>query len=304
MNKDVAMDRLTCMESFTRIVERGSFSVVAHEMGVTQPTVSKQIHALETHLGVRLFNRSTRSLSLTDDGTRYYERCRAALEVVDDAEASVRQGATPSGLLRVSCPIAFGVIHIAPRIKGFLDRYPNIKVNFLMSDLFVDLVEEGADVAVRIGELSDSALIARRIGDSRRIVTASPSYLRANGRPESPADLGHHDCIQFTGLSAMSRWHFDGPDGPEVVDVNGRLRASNATAVREAVVTGAGISLLPAWLIEHELACGVLEPVLTDYSPRSLPVNILYPPGRHQPAKVRCFIDYFAGAFEGASWLV
>ena len=288
------MDRFSGIKVFLRVAETGSFSAVARELGVTQPTVSKQIGALERYLGARLLNRSTRHVALSEEGARYYEHCRNILEAMDRAEASVGQAAQPSGALRVSCPVSFAQAQLAPRVRGFLDRYPDIRVDLRMSDIFVDLIEEGADVAIRIGALNDSALIARKIGMTRRVTVASPDYLGVAGAPASPADLVSHDCIVFTRLATGSRWHFEGPGGDESVTVSGQLRASNATAVREAVVSGIGLSVLPLWLVADEVGSGALVVVMERYRPRPLPLHLLFPARSYVPARVRCFADFIA----------
>jgi len=297
------MDRLAAMTLFMRVAETGSFSEVGREFGLTQPTVSKQVAALERSLGARLLARSTRSVALTEDGGRYYERCRAVAEAVEQAEASIGQAAAPAGMLRVSCPVSFGQVQLAPRIPALLSRYPRLQVDLNMSDLFVDLVEAGADVAIRIGELGESALVARRIGLTRRLTVAAPGYLHRASEPSTPADLSDHDCIVFTRLASVDRWRFIGPGGEHTVKVAGGLRASNALAVREAVIAGAGIAVLPAWLISDALASGALVAIMPDYQPKPLPMHLLFPTARPHPLRVRAFADFVLDAFRDEPWL-
>ena len=287
------MDRLTAMRAFLRIVESGSVSAVARELGVGQPTVSKQLAGLEAALGARLLNRSTRGLSLTDEGARYYERCRDAVEAVDAAEASLRP-ASPSGLLRVSCPIAFGRLQLAPRMARLLARHPELRVELLLSDRFVDLVEEGADVSVRIGELSDSALFARRIGLARRVTVAAPAYFERAGEPSVPEDLRGHNCLVYTQLATADEWRFVGPGGERKVRVSGNFRANVSDAVREAVLSGLGLSMSPVWLFADALRDGRVRRTLTDWEPPPIPIQAVWPAARLPSPKIRRFVEFLA----------
>ena len=292
------MDLLAGMKLFVRVVETGGFSAVGRELGSTQPTVSRTIAALEAHLGVRLLNRSSRAVTLTDDGRQFYGLATRALEAVTEAEAGVgRRRGLPSGLLRLGTPVAFGRLHVAPRVPAFLDRYPDVDVELAMSDAFVDLVEAGLDLAIRIGDLSDPSLIARRIGTTRRVTVASPAYLARRGMPMVPADLARHDCIIYTRLATGNRWHFAGRDGPIAVDVRGRFRADNSEAVREAVLGGAGIAVVPVWLFPDETGGGRVNILLEQYEPRQLPIHAVYPSRRQLATKVRAMIDFLAAEF-------
>ena len=218
------MDVLAGMKLFVRVVETGGFSQVARELGTTQPTVSRTIAALEAHLGVRLLNRSSRAMTLTDDGRQFYDLATRALESVAEAEAGVgRRRGHPSGLLRLGTPVAFGRLHVAPRMPAFLERHATVDIELAMSDAFVDLVEAGLDLAIRVGDLADPTLIARRIGTTRRVTVASSAYLTRRGIPSVPSDLARHDCIIYTRLATGNRWHFAGRDGPTVVDVSGKI---------------------------------------------------------------------------------
>ena len=194
-------------------------------------------------------------MTLTDDGRQFYGLATRALEAVVEAETGVgRRRGLPSGLLRLGTPVAFGRLHVATRMPAFLDRYPQVDVELAMSDGFVDLVEAGLDLAIRVGDLSDPSLIARRIGTTRRVTVASSAYLARRGRPMVPADLARHDCILYTRLATGNRWHFAGRDGPIAVDVSGRFRADNSEAVRTAVLGGVGIAVVPVWLFPEEIA--------------------------------------------------
>jgi DNA-binding transcriptional LysR family regulator len=297
------MDRLDCMKSFVRAVETGSFSAVARELETTQPTISKQVAALEEYLDVQLLIRSTRTLSLTDAGTRFYEYCQQVLEVFAEAEASVGKRQQPSGLLRLSCPVSFGQLQIMPRLKTFLDRYPEIKINVMMTDQFVDLVEEGVDLAIRIGEVQDPSLITRRIGTTRRVTIGAQSYFEQAGEPQVPDDLTHHNCIVYTRLATGNEWQFQSATGLVKVKVSGSFQANNSVAVREAVLSGLGIAVSPIWLFGDQVDRGGLKIVLQAYQPTPLPIHAVYRRGRFQSGKVRCLIDFLADEFKLDPWV-
>jgi len=292
------MDLLSSMRVFTRVVETGGFTAVARENRTSQPTISRTIAALESHLGVRLLNRSSRALTLTDDGRQFYERARGALETVAEAESSVGpRRSEPSGLLRLGTPVAFGRLHVAPLMPAFLARHPKVDVELAMNDAFVDLVGEGLDLAIRVGDLADPSLIARPIGTTRRVTVAATSYLQGRSVPAVPADLARHDCVIYTRLATGQRWHFDSGDGPVQVDVGGRFRADNSEAVREAVIGGVGIAVLPVWLFSDEIERGLVRVILEQYEPTRLPIHAVYPSRRLLAAKVRAMIDFLASAF-------
>ena len=292
------MDLLAAMRLFQRIVETGGFSEVARQSGSTQPTVSRSIAALEEHLGVRLLNRSSRAMTLTDDGQQFYALTGRALEAVAEAEGSVgRRRGKPTGLLRLGASVAFGRLHLAPRIPRFLERFPDVEVELVLNDAFVDLVGEGIDLAIRVGDLTDPSLIARRIGTTRRVTVAAASYLQRKGVPAIPADLLQHDCLIYTRLATGNRWYFSGPDGAITVDVHGRFRADNSEAVREAVINGAGIAVIPVWMFTDEIAAGRVQIILDAFEPKQLPIHAVYPSRRQLAAKVREMIDFLAAEF-------
>jgi DNA-binding transcriptional LysR family regulator len=292
------MDLLAGMRLFNRVADTGGFSVVARELGTTQPTVSRTIAALEAHLGARLLNRSSRAVTLTDDGKLFYTLAQRAIEATADAEGGVgRRRGLPSGLLRMGIPVAFGRLHIAPRIGGFLERYPDVSVELVMNDAFVDLVGEGLDLAIRVGDLSDPSLIAGRIGTTRRVTVASRDYLARRGVPATPADLEEHECIIYTRLATGNRWHFEGRGGPITVDVRGRFSADNSEAVREAVLGGGGIAVVPVWLFTDEIDLDRVRILLTDFEPKQLPIHAVYSSRRHVAAKVRAMIDFLTAEF-------
>lgn len=287
------LDLITCMRSFVRTVETGSFSAVAREMETTQPTISKQIAALEEHLDVQLLVRSTRKVSLTDEGTRFYEHCQYVLEALSEAESSVGKRQNPSGMLRVNCSVAFGQMQVLPRLQRFLDRYPDIKIDLTMSDHFIDLVEEGIDLAIRLGKFVDPNLLSQPMGLSRFVAVASAAYLEKFGEPQVPADLLHHNCVVYTRQSTGNEWRFRGA----AVTVSGNLQVNNSMALREAVLAGIGIGTSPIWAFSDALQNQSVKVILADHEPEPLPIQAVYRRGRFQSAKVKCFIDFLIDEF-------
>jgi DNA-binding transcriptional LysR family regulator len=291
-------DTISLFRTFIRVVEAGSFTRVAQEQNSSQPTVSRQVAALEEHLGARLFTRTTRKLTLTDDGRGFYERAKLAIEAVSEAEDAVgRRRARPSGALRLAVPGVFGRLRIIPHLKEFLTRYPDVSIDLAMSDANADLIEEGIDLAIRSGDVADSTLIARKIGVTRRVVVAAPSYLRGKPLPAHPGDLVNHDCITFTGISAAVTWHFRGADGPVSVEVKGPMRTRNAEGIREALLSGLGIGFAPIWHFTDELDTGRLTVLLDSYEPKPEPIHAVYPSRRFVPQKTRVMIDFLEQRF-------
>lgn len=283
---------------FVRAVETGSFTAVAAELGQSQPTVSRQITALEDHLGVRLMQRTTRALALTEEGRSYYTHARALLDAAEEAALSVRPNAEVRGLLRIAAPLAFARLHLMPRLGAFLARHPDLRTDWVLGDRAVDLVEEGVDLAIRIGHVADHGLIVRRIGQMKRITVARPDYFERYGRPAHPDDLRRHDCIVYTGLSTVDEWHFMGPDkAPIAVRVSGRVRVSASEGMRAALFEGLGVAVCPTWLFTDEVERGVIERVLVEFEPASLPIQAVYPSRRLVPPRVRAFVDYLQTEF-------
>ncbi|MEL6815351.1 MAG: LysR family transcriptional regulator [Cyanobacteria bacterium J06598_3] len=270
------MDRLACIKSFVRTVETGSFSAVAKETQMTQPTISKQIAALEKYLDVQLLTRSTRKLQLTEAGTQFYAHCQEILDTVAAAEASVGKRQQPSGTLRINCPVTFGQLMIMPHLKAFLAQYPQIKVDLMMSDRVVNLVKEGVDLAIRIGTHNEASLIAERIGTTRLVTVAAASYLEQVNDPKTPQDLVDHNCLIYTRLETPNDWQFQDPLGSSVVvKVKGNLSVDNSVAIRQAVLSGLGIAVAPIWLFGDELTMGNLKMLLSDYSTTPVPMKTL-----------------------------
>jgi DNA-binding transcriptional LysR family regulator len=292
-------DLLVLSRTFVRCVEAGSFSAVAAEAGSSQPTVSRQVAALEEHLGCLLFHRTTRALTLTDEGRTYYDLARAVLDAAEQAEAAVgRRRGRVTGRLRLACAGVFGRLHVIPRLGAFMARYPDLEIDLVMQDRTTDLVEEGVDLALRVGRSEDTALIGRRIGLSRRVVVAAPAYLAAHGRPGHPRELRAHRCILYGGLAGGPTWHFAAPDGPVSVEIAGRLRIDNTEGVRAAVLNGLGVAYVPVWhFVEGEIESGRLEVLLGDFAPPPSPITAVWPSRRLLSPKVRAAIDFFAAEF-------
>ncbi|GAB4216899.1 MAG: LysR family transcriptional regulator [Synechococcales cyanobacterium] len=300
------MDRLAWMHSFMRVVETGSFSAVAREQQTTQPSVSKQIAALEAYLDVQLLTRSTRRLHVTEAGERFYEQCQTALAAVAQAEASVGYRQQPSGTLRVNCPLAFGQYHVLPYVPGFLQLYPQLALDLSFNDHFANVVEDGSDLAIRIGLVRDSMLVTYVLGMTRRITVAAATYFQqAPPPPQTPEDLTQHNCLIHSRSTTGHEWHFRHPvQGAMTVVVNGNLRVDSSLAMREAVLAGLGIAICPVWLLGDCLSSGGLVTLLEDYQPPPLPIQAVYRRGRYLPAKVRCFIDYLSQHYRQNPWLV
>lgn len=291
------------MQTFVRVVETGSFSAVAREQNTTQSAVSKQVAALERHLGARLMTRSTRSLALTDDGERYFEDARRFVNEVNETEATLRRGEQQlGGWLRVAASVAYGVRVLMPSIDGFLAAHPAVKIDLKLHDGFIDLVEQGVDVAVRIGDLSDSALIARRLTTTKRALMASPAYFAKRkdslAPPRTLDELRHHNCIVYTEGNSRGLWEFNAPDGTTAgIRVEGNLRTNSSEVIRAAGLAGMGICYAPLWLFSGEIDSGAMQVVLPEWPMRPMPVHLVSPPQRHRAAKVRAFGDYLVENF-------
>jgi DNA-binding transcriptional LysR family regulator len=299
------MDTLHSMKLFSEVVESGSFSAAGRRFGLAASSVSRQVGALEESLGARLLNRSTRKLSMTEAGRLYHERVRQILADVEDANRSVSHlEAIPRGLLRINGPVVFGRLHIAPNLPEFMERYPDIDVELTLTDHFVDVIEEGSDVVVRVGGLSDSSLFARRLAPNRRVLCASPEYLERRGRPERPAELAQHDCVLYKRQSTAAIWHICcGESGQkEQVHVSGRIAANNSEALHEVILRGAGIGLLPIWLVGPDIQSGRLERVLptleADLTKDETAIHAIYPHKRLLSAKVRAFVDFLVEKYQ------
>ncbi|QAU32792.1 LysR family transcriptional regulator [Janthinobacterium sp. 17J80-10] len=294
------MDRLRLMETFVRVVETGNFSAVAREGFTTQSAISKQVQALEAQVGARLLVRSTRSHSLTEAGKLYYERCRQVLDTLEDARIEVHRAEHEiSGVVRVAAPVAFGRLHIVPRLPAFFERYPKLRVDLQLDDSFIDLVAAGIDVTFRVGELKDSRLTARRIGTAHRAALAAPAYLARHGEPRHPDELLQHNCLIYTPLASINEWHFrDEQDAAHVVRVAGSFQSNSSEAIRQAVCEGIGISYSTLWVYGDDIRAGRIKPILTQFRPPPLPLNVVFQPARRPSLKINSFVNYFAHAFD------
>lgn len=291
------MDRFHLMQLFVRIVDAGSFSAVAREMNMIQPTVSKQLTALEERLGVRLLNRTTRRLSLTEAGREYYQRCKRILDEVQELESEVSDLQNrPTGTLRVNAPVGFGHAYLVPLSFRFRAQYPGLAIDVSLNDRYVDLVQEGIDVAIRFGDLEDSQLVARHVGSSARICVASPAYLKARGRPAVPADLKHHNCITYTYLFG-NEWQFEGEGGSQPIRVFGDYRANSGMTIRAAALEGIGIANIPAFLVREDIESGRLVQVLPQYGPAPVRISAVYPSARLLSRKVKLFVEFVRQEF-------
>jgi DNA-binding transcriptional LysR family regulator len=289
------MDRLTELEIFAHVVTASSMSGAARELKISPPVVSKRIKSLETRLGTRLLQRTTRQVALTEAGKGFYERVVAILASVDEAEAWVsRRAALARGVLRITAPTSFGRLHIAPHLVGFMKAYPEIIVDLSLSDHFVDILGEGFDVAIRIADLADTSFVAKRLAPSHRVLCAAPHYLAEAGTPTKLADLARHRLL----VHNADHWSLEGPSGSEIVKVDSAIRTNSSEVIREAVLVGLGIALRSTWDVGPDIQAGRLKRILPAYSAsRRVAVHAVYPSRRHLAHKVRVFIDLLAECY-------
>ncbi len=293
------MDTLEGLPVFVRVVREGSFSAAARVLELTPSAVSKQIGRLEDRLTVRLFNRTTRRLSLTEEGAAFYERASRILADLEDAAESVSSlKAVPRGRLRVTLPTAFGILHLLPALPDFIARHPEVTLEIDLNDRFVNMIEEGFDLALRVGDLEDSSLIGRRLAANRRVLAAAPAYLAGRPAPQRPEDLAGHDCLVYTYRAQRHDWHLVDDAGNEsLVSVTGKLETNNPMMLREAALSGLGVVLLPLWIVGPDLKAGRLERILPTHHWPDSAIHAVYPPGRHLSAKVRSFVDFLVERF-------
>ncbi|TSD83394.1 LysR family transcriptional regulator [Mycobacterium sp. KBS0706] len=293
------MDMPGAMIVFAQVVDSRSFSAAAARLGLSKSAVSKQIAKLEDRLGARLLNRTTRTLSPTDAGQDFYERCLRVAREVEEAERAITHlSAEPRGVLRLNAPASFGREYLAPLVPEMLARWPELRIEALFEDRFVDVVAEGFDLVIRITRLQDSSLVARRIASCRRLVCAAPSYLARRGVPRTPAELLQHDCILYSYATDQNEWEFVGPDGRlETVRVDGRLRANNAEVTLAALRAGAGLALSPDFIVGPDIAAGRLVPLLTDYENPFGAIYAVWPHNRNLAPKVRAVVDFLVERF-------
>lgn len=282
------------MRSFVAVANAGSFSAAAGQVGVTQSTISKQIVALERHLGTQLFRRTTRSLALTADGMLFYEGALRALAAIDEAESLVGLVANIQGTVRLTCPLSLAESRMTAMIGRFLTLHPKMEIDLQLSDHALNLVSDNLDLAIRVGQLGDSRLTARKIGLARRTIVAAPAYLDRFGRPDTPSDLRHHNCMSYTLLSTGARWQFTNGD---VAMVSGNFRTDSPHGLRAAAVAGIGIAANARWLFDDELASGALEIVLPDHELISMPIHAVLPSSRFVSARTRALLDHLVREF-------
>jgi DNA-binding transcriptional LysR family regulator len=297
------MDRFQAMRAFVAVVEAGSFVGAADALGMSKAAVSRQVADLEARLGVRLLHRTTRRLSLTDEGQVFHGRSKDVLATLDEAEAELTaRSGEAVGTLRVTAPVSFALLHLTPMWPGFLARHPRLKLELTLSDRFVDLVDEGIDVAVRIARLESSTLVSRRLATTTMVLCASPRYLKKRGRPKDLHELADHDVVAYSLLSTGDEWHFVGSGGPASVRVNPRMHTNSGDTCRAMALGHSAIVFEPSFMVADDLAAGRLVRVLPEYSGLELGIYAVYPSRRHVLPKVRVFIDHLAQAFRHAQW--
>lgn len=296
------MDRLECDRMFVAVMETGSFTGAAGKLGTSSGQASKLVSRLEADLGVRLLNRTTRAVSPTEAGQAYFERIRGLLEEFDNLDLSVRDiAAEPRGRVRLTAPLTFGALELAPTLNAFAARYPEIGLDVRFTDRIVNLVDEGFDLAVRVGQPADSSLIVRKLCDVRIVLVGADFYLRERGEPSEPQDLANHACIIDTNFREPGRWPFRGPDGaPMAVPVAGRLRYSNAEACLHAAEAGLGLAYVPSFVAGPAIAPGRVRRLLSAFEAEPYAVHMLYPHSRHLAAKVRVLVDFLAETYREA----
>jgi DNA-binding transcriptional LysR family regulator len=290
------VDIIAALRTFLRVAEVGSFSAVAEERGVTQPAVSRQVSALEGHFGIRLVQRSTHAVTLTDEGR---ELVPAAQELVDSADAlqerTGRRRTKPVGRVRLSVPVSLG-LYFSTKLDSLIKKYDELSIDLLLYDSLRDLIEEGIDLQVCVGEVSDSALISRRIGTATFLLVAAPAYLKGREAPKEPADLQQHDCIVYR----WQEWWFVGPQGAVSTSVHGRFRTNNSEAVRLAALNGHGIALLTYLLVADDIAAGRLRVLMPAFPPARVPLTLVYPSRHNLPPRIRAVIEFLSGTVQAA----
>lgn len=286
------MDKFACMKAFVAVVEAQGFSPAARRLGVSKALISKQIGQLEEHLDARLLQRTTRQVRATSVGQAYYEQSRFLLAELDDLEDAVQtNSANPRGELRITAPITFAELHLMPVVANFSRRFPKVKLNVILTDRFVDLVEERIDVAIRIGTLTDSSMVARKLGETSMVVCASPSFLAQHGEPALPQQLADYDCVVDGNYSGGSYWTLGMGENTVTTEVTSHITVNSARAARELVLGSQGIGLLPSFVVADDIANGNLKPLLSGHPSEALGIYAVYPHRKHLAAKVRLFID-------------
>jgi DNA-binding transcriptional LysR family regulator len=298
------MDKLEAMNAFVKVVALGSYAEAGRALGITRSAVSKAVMELEQSLGARLLDRTTRRVSATEAGLAYYESCLDVLARVEETEMQVsRLHDEPKGVLKINAPVSFGVLHLGPLIAEFMRSYPDLKIELTLNDRFIDPIEESVDITIRIGILADSSLVARRLAPARRVLVATPDYLKKLGVPEGPDDLIQHRCLNYGHSTTLQRWQLT-RDGQTIgVAINSVLCSNNGDVLRAAALSGQGITKLPTFLIGPDIEAGRLMVVMPEYPPTELGVFALFAPNRYLAAKTRLLIDFLAARFgERPAW--
>jgi len=303
-NNKTTMDRFHAIEAFVKVVEAGSFARAADRLGVSVSSVSRHVTELEAHLGARLLNRTTRTLSLTEVGRAFHERSVQLMADLDEAEEAAGAGAVvPRGTLRLTCGITFGTRHLAPAVAEFMTRYPDMRFDLELSDRIVDLVDEGFDAAVRIGSIGGMNLVGRRVGATTLVCCAAPAYLARRGEPRVPEDLAAHTCLTYAYAPLAGQWPFRSADGgARNVRVNGPAHANNGSFLAALAIAGVGIAYEPDFIVGPDVQAGRLVPLMRAFVPAPSGINVVYPSRRHLSAKVRAFTDFLVQRFESAQW--
>jgi DNA-binding transcriptional LysR family regulator len=292
------MDKLDAMQAFVKVVALRSYAEAGRQLGLTRSAVSKGVMELEQILGARLLDRTTRRVSPTEAGLAYYERCVDILSRIEETEQQVsRLHDEPRGVLKVNGPMSFGALYLGDAIADFMSSYPELKVELVLNDRFIDPIEEGADITIRIAELQDSSLIARKLAPAGRALVASPHYIEKHGMPEAPDDLVSHRCLTYGHTTLLQRWHLT-KDGEDLaVPVSSILCSNNGDVLRAAALAGRGVTSLPTFLVGPDIKAGRLQVVLGAYAPRELGIYALYAPNRYLAAKTRALIDFLVERF-------
>ena len=292
------MDKLEAMNAFAKVVAAGSYAEAARRLGITRSAISKAVLELERILGARLLDRTTRRVTPTEAGLAYYERCVSILAEVEETEIQIsRLHDEPKGVLKINAPMTFGTLYLADAVAEFMARYDDLKIELILNDRFIDPLEEGVDVTVRIGVLADSSLIARRLAPARRVLVAAPDYLKHRGIPQTPGDLSDHRCLSYGQIAAVHRWQLVEEGKAINVSVTSSLCSNNGEVLRAAAVAGNGIANLPTFIVGPDIGAGRLQPVLPHAPPTELGIYALYAPNRYLAAKSRLFIDFLAERF-------
>jgi len=293
------MDKLTSMQAFLQVARLGSFSAAAGEMGLSKAMVSRHITRLENDLRVQLINRTTRHLSLTEVGIAYRDRVREILNDIEETELAVSTlSSEPRGTLRIMAPTSFGTFHLTRAITQYRRLHRRVSIDLLLTERIPDLVEEGLDMAIRIGNLDDSSMVAQRLAEARSVVVASPEYLETYGIPREPAELVNHNCLIYSPRQPADQWQFQSDDGVFSVTIAGDLRSNVADALRIAAIQGSGLAQLPAYVVGLDVRAGRLRAVLEEYAPPARPIYAVYLHRRHLSAKVRTFVDFLSERFQ------